>query len=39
MKNRVITISREFGSGVLGINKCTEIICQLFLKFLFEICQ
>lgn len=29
MKNRVITISREFGSGVLGIDKCVGIIAEL----------
>ena len=30
MKNRVITISREFGSGVIGIDKCVDIIAELY---------
>lgn len=30
MKQGMITISREFGSGVLGIEKCTELICTIF---------
>lgn len=30
MKNRVITISREFGSGVLGFDNCVKIIAALF---------
>mgnify|MGYP004497912989 FL=1 len=30
MKQGIITISREFGSGVLGIEKCTELICTIF---------
>ena len=29
MKQSIITISREFGSGVLGIEKCAEI-CTIF---------
>ena len=30
MKQGMITISREFGSGVLVIEKCTELICTIF---------
>ena len=30
MKQGMITISREFGSGVLGIEKCTELVCTIF---------
>ena len=30
MKQGIITISREFGSGVLGIEKCVELICTIF---------
>lgn len=30
MKQSIITISREFGSDVLGIEKCAELICTIF---------
>ncbi len=30
MKNRVITISRESGGGVPGIDKCVELIAERF---------
>lgn len=30
MKQSIITISREFSSGVLGIEKCAELICTIF---------
>lgn len=30
MKQGIITISREFGSGVLGIEKYAELICTIF---------
>ena len=30
MNNRIITISREFGSGVLGIDTCVEMISRLY---------
>ena len=29
MKNRVITVSREFGGGVLGIDKWKDVIAEL----------
>ena len=32
MSNRILTISREFGSGALGIDACVDILQSLYQK-------